>query len=297
MVRIRIPTLKEMFNLDGQWIRVELSLLENAKESIRHGLEHYLTHSPGPSDFKQAILNIHLGFELALKEALARKHPAYLLERFSVQVIMALISACEMPEVSRTITFTETVRRAKELLGLQKEVAGFFEGLNDLRNAAVHYILKLDQEKVDRQIGWHLKASLEEVFCRLLVEDLSFLHPVQLDTLDKIRCRLDDPLAINLSKRIGEARGVWSRLSDEEKNRHLRDSLVLRRPNAYFELCPACGQRSLAENLRWETVDEEADGRPITTPVPINFKCACCPFELEGEELAYYVWTVETWRG
>lgn len=53
MVRVRTPSLAEVFGFDERWLRTNLSLLDNAKESILHGLEHYLEPDPSASHFKQ----------------------------------------------------------------------------------------------------------------------------------------------------------------------------------------------------------------------------------------------------
>ena len=93
MVRISfvIPPLEEVFGFEERWFSQNLSLLENAKDSLRHGLDHYLRPDAMPSDFKQAIINIHQGFELALKEALRRRHPALIVDRLDDAMLHAVL--------------------------------------------------------------------------------------------------------------------------------------------------------------------------------------------------------------
>jgi hypothetical protein len=50
-------------------------LLDNAIDSLQHGVAHYLVRDESPTAIKHAVLNIYHGIELFLKERLARVHP------------------------------------------------------------------------------------------------------------------------------------------------------------------------------------------------------------------------------
>lgn len=54
--------------------RFAFELEENAKDSLRHGIEHLLTDG-SPADLKQAILSVFHAVELFLKSRLAKEHP------------------------------------------------------------------------------------------------------------------------------------------------------------------------------------------------------------------------------
>ncbi len=299
MVRIRIPSLAEVFGFDERWLRANLSLLDNAKESILHGLEHYLEPDPSASHFKQAVINLHLGFELALKEALRRKHEAFILGSFSVEILNSLIRGDQLLEEGpatgtiRTISFEEAVNRAKELLELGPEPAKFLLELNRLRRAAVHYSFRLDQRSLEMLLGTHLYSALRIVFTEILGEDLGFVPAPVRETLVGIQKRLSDPIALNLLKRIAQGKEAWSRLSDIDRKTKLSAALGLRKPGVKLEVCPACGERSFEARTEWRVIDHDPEGRPVDIPVTTNARCACCPFEIDGDEAVYYC----DWKG
>lgn len=293
MVRIRIPSVADIFGFNERWLNEHLSLLENAKESLRHGVEHYLQPSATTSDFKQAVVNIHLGFELALKEALRRKHPAFIFERFDVDTLQALIDGQSLLEeerlgdTTRTISFEETRSRARKLLGLKQQPANFLVALNRLRRTAVHYTFTLDQEVLDGLLGAQLKPAVDMVFGELLGER-DVLSTLAVEALERIQTRVHDPIALNLYRRIADAKAAWLTLSEDDRRSKVTNSLRLRQTDTKFETCPACGQVSFEPNTQRRIIDHDPEGYPIDIPETTRARCACCPLEIEGDEAIYY---------
>ena len=60
----------------------DFDLIENAKESLEHAVDHLTRQTPPtPNDLKRAILDVAHVVELLLKQALQEIHPAFIWEK------------------------------------------------------------------------------------------------------------------------------------------------------------------------------------------------------------------------
>lgn len=58
-----------------------ITLEENAEDSLRHGLEHFLKGEDSSTDLKQAVLSVFNALELFMKARLAKAHPTLIFEK------------------------------------------------------------------------------------------------------------------------------------------------------------------------------------------------------------------------
>jgi hypothetical protein len=129
---------------------LKLDLLENAIDSIVHGLEHYADGKKNASNYKFAILHITQGVELILKERLRREHWVLIYEKV------------ENPDRSRTINFETAVARLQSICKLS--LANYIDRLRGLRNARheiEHYKVSLSEQEAATLIGSNIPFLME----------------------------------------------------------------------------------------------------------------------------------------
>ncbi len=123
---------------------MKFSLIENAIDSIEHGLEHYLVprnealKGAGESglqydksldkNYKYAILHFVQAVELLYKERLRREHPAF------------LYSDIDKPNKTKTVSIGRAERRLQHLCGvsLSRDEIGLIRQLVQIRNEIQH---------------------------------------------------------------------------------------------------------------------------------------------------------------
>lgn len=129
-------------------------LLETAAEFLAHGLDRY-AHARGEAQFeyKLALVSIHLGVELLMKERLRRINELYIFENIDKFEVVLKISHMEDTEVQgdailvkklrelqpRTISFSESIKRLSRLSRACRESAKALDQLATVRNSLVHF--------------------------------------------------------------------------------------------------------------------------------------------------------------
>jgi hypothetical protein len=120
---------------------LNLNLLENAIDSIRHAIEHYTGKEPQTRRYKYAILHLAQGVLLLLKQRLSREHPCLIYKNVSdiggltvdIQMLISRLSSIAGVELG------DDVKTIQELV--------------NTRNTIEHYALELKQASVDSLIG------------------------------------------------------------------------------------------------------------------------------------------------
>lgn len=130
--------------------KLKLDLLENAIDSIVHGLEHYVEGKENPTSYKFAILHVAQGVELILKERLRREHWVLIYEKV------------EKPITSRTVGFETAVLRMQGIcnITLEKYIDALSK-LKDARNEVEHYKVSLSGEEAAALIGSNIPFLVE----------------------------------------------------------------------------------------------------------------------------------------
>lgn len=194
--------------------KLKLDLLENAIDSIVHGLEHYVEGKENPKSYKFAILHVAQGVELILKERLRREHWALIYEKVG------------KPITSRTVSFDTAVQRLQGICNtsLEKYIDALSK-LKDARNEVEHYKVSLSGEEAAALIGSNIPFLVEF---------------------------LNDELKITLRERI-EDEEIWQELLDIEEvfkqaivkaKEELAVMLEYREKDQEYPMvleCPMCG--------------------------------------------------------
>ena len=207
---------------------LELDLLENAIDSMVHGLEHYVEGNRSIANYKFAILHITQGVELILKEKLSREHWVLIYEKV------------EKPHKSRTIGFETAVERLQSVCNISLDK--YIRGLRRLRNARheiEHYKVSLSEQEATALIGSNIPFLMEF---------------------------LEDELETTLKEHIADEE-IWQELLlikevySLAKQKAEEEVTPLRweeRDGGYFWLksCPACGEEYL---MRRDRSEQEAE--------------------------------------
>jgi len=129
---------------------LRLELLENAIDSMIHGLQHYVDGKRDASNYKFAILHIAQSVELILKERLRQEHWVLIYDKV------------EKPNKSRTIDFETAVARLQSIcnLSLDKYIDGL-RGLRNARHEIEHYKVSLSEQEAAALIGSNIPFLMQ----------------------------------------------------------------------------------------------------------------------------------------
>lgn len=126
--------------MTGQHKKLELSLYDNAIDSIKHAVEHYVSDQSESRRYKYAILHLSQGVNLLLKERLSREHPNFIYVKVT--------------DKDTTIDVKEAIARLEKIanvnLGSFKDI---ILELVALRNRIEHYSVDIPKQQADSIIG------------------------------------------------------------------------------------------------------------------------------------------------
>lgn len=127
-------------------MKKQFGLIENAKESLEHAVDHLTRVRPvTPGDLKRAILDVTHVIELLLKEALYRVHPALIWEKID-----------EYPDEEKRTVSTELAVQRLEKIGkikLSKENLEGIKTARKIRNNIEHYKFVFEEKETRLVIG------------------------------------------------------------------------------------------------------------------------------------------------
>jgi len=132
-------------------VELQLSLYENAVDSIQHAIEHYTQDRDERRRYKYTLLHLAQGVMLLLKERLKREHPCLIFNNVA--------------DDSKTIDIETTVIRLEKIakvdLGNGK---GIIQELARVRNGIEHYAVAISRHQADSIIGRLVPFLVE--FCQ-----------------------------------------------------------------------------------------------------------------------------------
>lgn len=116
---------------------LELNLFENAIDSIKHSIEHYIDSQNKLRDYKYTILHLAQGVTLLLKERLRMEH-----ENFIYQ---------DIAKENKTVDVETLLLRLEKVARIQldKEELSFIRNLITTRNEVEHYKVELNPNAVN----------------------------------------------------------------------------------------------------------------------------------------------------
>jgi hypothetical protein len=151
-------------------------LLENAEDSFRHGIEHFLEGSD-PSNLKQAILLVFHALELFLKARLAKEH------RTLIFVKPELADTAN----ARTVNLEGAIQRLEVAnLKLDLDSKKHIEHIQNLRNRLEHYEYEGNHEKTGNLLAVIIKILEKFLTTHLDIHWASFLHQDVLIEIEKL---------------------------------------------------------------------------------------------------------------
>lgn len=280
---------------------MKLSLIENAKESLRHGVDHFIEAKDDIESYKQAIINIHLGIELLLKEKLRRYNEWYLIDKYEFIHIRQLYEkyrrkkTVKRDPIKKTVQFTELLTRMAEFSSVVKNYKQYLVQLNDKRNQMVHYEIDIDTSEIDILIGKHILPFIDEYSKKELgLSSEKIFGKDKLKNIEVIIKAAEKPIIYNIKRKLLSAKTRYCKLPSSkkrerrEKYKRHKEFLSKQRKDEVGDIyevkCPACRSACLYHSPEYET--EEAL-RPEKMFVA-RLECFMCELELVGIEAEEY---------
>ena len=189
-------------------------LEENAKDSLRHGIDHLLA-GDDPSNLKQAILQVFHAVELFLKARLAKEHPTLIFEK---------------PELAdcadaHTVGFELAVKRLRAA-GVMFDEPEWqrLKHLQSVRNGIEHHKYKGNSQMVRDLVAATIKALERFLSEELNIDWNDFLEPESRTAIEEMIFSYQERLE-KASERVGT-------VTDGDPKSFADDT----------ETCEACGE-------------------------------------------------------
>lgn len=142
---------------------LSFSLIDNAKDSLSHAVEHLINFGNAPEvrDYKIAICDLYHAIELLLKERLTKIHPAFIYEKIDQYG----------SSDARTVTALGALQRIRtldkvKLLGQYKNIV---KSCGKVRNKIEHFSFEVSSNQAKAIIGsmlsfifWFARTQLNE---------------------------------------------------------------------------------------------------------------------------------------
>lgn len=154
--------------------RFSITLIQNGMHSLNKGIQAFQRYSSTNNQMllKDAIMQVHHGVELLLKEMLLRENPLLIYENLGDMTKKqevadrAGVALFALPDPPKTVTYMDAVKRVgvhikpKEL---DTSLVQDLTELNRVRNQVEHYAIDVDLDYVTRLLG-SLHAPLTALF-------------------------------------------------------------------------------------------------------------------------------------
>lgn len=168
-------------------MKLNISLLENALDSINHGLDHLkiAIDNNSSTDYKQSILLVFQGMELILKELLFQKDPIYMFDKNALFEKCADFQNPKLEELynCKSLEINQICNAIKKLYPglLDKESFKIIEYSSKIRNKVQHFSLQIDKQELKKTIakmhGKVISPALRQIGEKFL--DGSFKNPFE----------------------------------------------------------------------------------------------------------------------
>lgn len=183
-------------------MKLKISLLENAIDSISHGLDHLKVaiDNNSSSDYKQSILLVFQGVELILKELLFQKNPIYMFDKNSLFEKCTDFQNPKLEELynCKSLDVYQICAAIKKLYPdlLDSESFKIIKDSVIIRNKIQHFSLEIDKQELRKTIakmrGKVISPALQYIGKQFL--DGSFNNPFETKVeeilqFDKIACQ------------------------------------------------------------------------------------------------------------
>ena len=267
-------------------------MLDAALTSLRFGFEHFLNSYEDPERLRQAVIDIHVGIELLLKERLARENPLFVIDKIDEKsAIEAHLTRNHPPQSvragQRTVGFEGALSRL-ERLGLLPRTADRtrLTRLNQLRNELVHAgsSAQLDE-------GLQLIAADAVKFVNdFLREQLGTASEKVFGTgpwtsVRALSMKVSDERERAFQKKLGQHRARVATLSPDDVTERMRTTIDLGTDETRTMQCPACDHEAYV-GVHIEGPDDFDDGIPLGGGAYVEeIQCQVCELRLEGVDL------------
>lgn len=206
--------------VSGRAEEITIELLDNAKSSLIHGIQHYLAFrkTEATEDIKFAIIHVFHAVELFLKARLAQAHPMLVFTK----------PECAEDDDPHTVQFEVLVRRLKcAEVSLSGADFSALDGLRKVRNQIEHHRIKKPVEEVQAYLcnaARFFESFLEREFSICLKDELS----------DEAYRALSEAIHTH-EERLAQARAEIDKCLPGDKDRLLYT----------FSYCPECGEETI----------------------------------------------------
>jgi hypothetical protein len=295
------------------WPRVALhpkETLAAVQASLYNGYQRLLLAEDRTEwwEERQAVVDVHLGIEVLLKERLAEINPLLVAEKVTEQVLLEDVRRARAGQpptpwydkTERTVGFTVVLARMAQLSEVTARHRQSLDQLNALRNRVAHTGLT-HVTQVRALLIVDVAAFLDEF---LIVEFNSNASAFFGDELWRqvtaSAAGVDDEFSRAVHRKIARSReplGIDA-ASFQPRFEALDLERLHRSGGLWFETtCPGCGGQANAA-LVWDS-KRDAAGQPIVKadghvvpafwPYISRLECGHCDLELEGRELNDYL--------
>lgn len=197
---------------ENETVRFKISLYENGVHSLKQGLEAYKSYqtSSEPMQLKDAIMSLHHGVELLLKEMLVRHNQFLIFENLrnvakkQKKADRAGVGIFYIDDPPRTVTFHDALIRVDAFICpdyLDDNLIALLKELNRYRNQLEHYAVDADLEEVAQLI-----ADIHDPLMALLDSSLGDIDELRQEEVEDIwnEARDERDAARQFEKRIKE---------------------------------------------------------------------------------------------
>jgi len=178
--------------------RFTITLLDNGVHSLRRGIESYEAYDRTQDMMllKDAIMQLHHGVELLMKEILVRHSPYLIFEDLRAAAKKQKeadengIAIFFLDRPPRTVSFEEAINRVDAFVKppeLGNELTKDLDRLNRLRNQLEHYAIEADTEEVTQVLG-----ALREPLLNLFEAQLEDIKPLLTPEVSRVWDTIQD---------------------------------------------------------------------------------------------------------
>lgn len=266
-------------------------VLDAAITSLRFGFDHFQNSYEDSQRLRQAVIDIHIGIELLLKERLLRENPLFVIDRIDEKAaIQAHLTKSQPPQSvgpgQRTVGFEGALSRLESLGLLPKTVdRRRLTRLNELRNELIHAGSSARLDEGLRLIAGEAVTFVDDFLKQQLGMASDQVFGTNLWTsVCTLSREISDDRERAFQKRLGQHRARVRTLSPEDLADRTRTSIDFGSDDTLTTQCPACdGEVYVAIHIEGPELE---DGVLLGGGAYVEeIQCPVCDLHLEGEDL------------
>jgi len=267
-----------------------IDFANNASLCLNFGFGTLLTASR-IVDYRNAVVAIHNGCELFMKQCLKSKDKLLIFKKISFNLYVEerkdLIKKIKTEKIEReTISFRECQKRLEIFSDIPNRDSAYLSTLNWIRNEVVHSEYSFEKKELRILLISHIFRFIKDLSIDMSLNLFDFIEEKNIQSLESFKKSIDNKIETDYYKAIEVAKKhYFKELNEDERKQKKKLEEYPRSRHDKIVICPACQNNALLKmHIVVERDYKEFHIEVIQTSKLISLSCLHCGLHIKNSD-------------